>query len=75
MTLASTTFANPQLSNSNYPKTLPKANLLSLVPTVKDKLSNLESMAGSKAGIKDKLNKKTDIFSKIFAIETDQSQR
>lgn len=73
MASTSATFANAQLLNSNCPKALPKANFLNLVPIAKDKLSNLELVAGSEAGIKDKLDKKTDLFSKIFVIEIDQN--
>lgn len=48
-----------------------KASPLSLVHNAKDKLSNLKSVAGSKAGAKYELNKKTNLFPKVFAIKAD----
>lgn len=65
--------ANPELLNGNHLKAWLKASFLSLMHISKDKLSNSESMANSKA--KDKLDKKTNLFSKILATETNSSQR
>ncbi len=69
--MASTTSANAQLLNSNCLKALPKASPLSLVHDIEDELSNSESIAGLEG--EDKLDKETDLFSRVLATEANQS--
>lgn len=66
------TIANAEFSDSNWPKTLPKASFLSKIINVQDGNSNLESITRSKAKLE--INEKPDVLSKLFFIEANKEQ-
>ena len=59
------TSANAQLSNNNRPKALPKTSSLSQVVNVKDKLSDLESVAELEGNFE--LDEEADLFFGMLA--------
>ena len=71
--MASSTFANAQLSNGNCPKVLSKNSLQSLVLNVEDKLSNLELIVGSQN--ENELDEETNLFSGVLTTKADQTRR
>lgn len=74
MNSTSSTSVNVQLSNSNWPKTLPKNSPLSQMLNVEEeKLSNLELVAKSECDLE--LNEEVNFFSKILALNADQNGR
>lgn len=74
MNSTSSILANAQLLDSNWPKALPKNNLLSKMLNIKEeKLNDLESVARSEYDLE--LNKEVDLFSGILASDANQNWR